>query len=43
VLTPSCAVFTNVITLPIEIAGKVKTTPSVFDVSVFPESPFTTV
>ena len=36
VLTSSCAVFTNVITLPIEIAGKVKTTPSVLDVNVIP-------
>ena len=33
-LVPSLAVFTKVNTLPIEIAGKVKTTSVVFDVKV---------
>ena len=36
-LVPSGAVFTNVNILPIEIAGKVNTTPSVDDVKVLPE------
>ena len=35
--------FTNVNILPIEIGGKVNTTPSVFDVKVLPESAFVTV
>ena len=43
VLVPSWAVFTKVKTLPIEIAGKVNTTPSVDYVKVLPESAFATV
>ena len=43
VLVPSVPVFTKVNTLPIEIAGKVNTTPSVDDVKHLPESPFATV
>ena len=39
----SGAVFTKVNILPIEIAGKVNTTPSVDDVKVLPESAFVTV
>ena len=42
-LVPSGAVFTNVNILPIEIGGKVNTTPSVDDVKVLPESAFVTV
>ena len=40
---PSGPVFTNVNILPIEIGGKVNTTPSVDDVKVLPESAFVTV
>jgi len=35
---PSAAVFTNVNTFPIAIAGSVNTTSVVFDKNVFPES-----
>ena len=42
-LVPSGAVLTKVTTRPIEIAGKVNTTPAVAEVIVFPESPFTIV
>ena len=42
-LPPSAAVFTKVYTLPIVIAGKVKTTSLVFDVKVLPVSASATV